>query len=340
MNRNWTILLAVFVLAAIGIGAGDGARSPAARVLELKGKATIVDPENFDRPAALFSILYANDRLTVDKGATVTLVFRGDGHVERAAAGALTVTPDGCQPKTGVERVVMSEQARSVVGKVSTGAKGIIQGGVVVARQVPQVSSPPQDSDAASVVAAPGQCRPILGSTLLTTKPVFSWPAVPKAKKYTLNVYSQGSRVWSASSDATRAEYSGETPLKSDASYLWQVTTTVGDKTAMVCESVFRIASDQQRADAEAIEKLIVKPEVPYLALAALWYKQNEFVTEAIAVHQQLAKLTNDPAVYWALSDLCWQAGREEDARAAEETATEIEKKSEGGKAKTEPTRQ
>ena len=134
----------------------------------------------------------------VDKDASVTLAFGSDGHLEGAAVGSLTVTQVGCQPKGGVERVAMSQQARAVVDKISQGAKGIVQGGGVVAREVPTVSSRPQDYDSLTVAAAPGQIRPILGSTVLSTNPVFSWPTVPKAKKYTLNVYSQGSRVWSA----------------------------------------------------------------------------------------------------------------------------------------------
>ena len=138
MHRNWTILLSTVLVAVIGLGAGNGARSPVARVLEVKGKATIIDPENFDRPAAVFSILYADDRLTVDKDSSLVLVFRSDGHVERAAvAGTLKVAQNGCQPKTSVEQVAMSEQNRALVGRISKGPRGIVQGGVVVARAAP-----------------------------------------------------------------------------------------------------------------------------------------------------------------------------------------------------------
>ena len=318
MNRNRVVLLVVVALVARRRGAGP--MSPAARVLEVKGKATVVETENFDRPAAIYGTIYADERLEVAKDAQVTLVFRSDGHVERVVApGTFHVTQSGCQPQTGVQQVAMPEQNRAVVGKISKGPRGIVQGGVVMARAAAPPTSdnaPPQESEL-PLVAAPAKIRPIADSTLLAAKPVFSWPAVPKAKKYTLNLYFLGNRVWSAASETTRLEYSGETPLKSGAMYSWEVTTTIDGKPATVCEGVFHTASERQRAEAAALEKLLAKPEPLYLALAALWYKQNGLVPEAIAVNEQLAKLTPDAAVYRELAELYLQAGREDDANAA-----------------------
>jgi tetratricopeptide (TPR) repeat protein len=159
---------------------------------------------------------------------------------------------------------------------------------------------------------------------------------VPKAKKYTLNLYFLGNRIWSAASETPRLEYAGETPLKQGAMYLWEVTATIDGKAATICEGAFHTASERQRTDADALKKLLAKPEVPYLAVAAMWYQQNGLITEAIAVHKQLAKLGNDPAVYGALADIYWRAGRDEEARAAEEKAAELEKKVEGGGRKAE----
>ena len=302
----------------MSLGAEEGARSPVARVLEVKGKATIVDPDDFHRPAAGFGVLYAGDQLTVDKDSSVVLVFKADGHVERAVAGTLKLTASGCEPKTGVEQVAMSEQNKALVGRISKGPRGIIQGGVVVAGSRPPGSrsvNPAKENDFA-VLASNGQLRPIPESTVLTLKPNFSWPPVPKAGKYTLNLSHVGNRVWSTTIDATQVNYPGEPLLKSGAMYSWDVTTILNNMTTTICAGVFHTASDQQRADAEALEKLIANPDIPNLALAAMWYKQNGLVTEAIAAHQQLAKLNGDPAVYWALSELCWQAGRDEELRA------------------------
>jgi hypothetical protein len=327
MCQKWTVLLSSVLLLAVAVGAGDGARSPVARVLEAKGKATIVDPDNFDRPAAVFGILYADDRLTVDKDSSVILVFKADGHMERAAvAGTLKLTQNGCQPKTSVEQMAMSEQNRTLVGKISKGPRGIVQGGGAARAAAPQDNGPSNDSRRPPL-APPGRLRPIPESTLLTIKPTFSWPAVPRAWKYTLNLYCLGNRVWSTTTETTQVKYPGEPLLQPGATYSWDVTITLDNKTNTICEGVFHTVTDQQRAEAEGLEKLIAKPEVPNLALAAMWYKQKGLVTEAIAAHQQLAKLSGDPAAYWALSELCWRAGREEDARNAEEKAAQLEKK-------------
>jgi hypothetical protein len=179
------------------------------------------------------------------------------------------------------------------------------------------------------VVVDPGKLRPITDSTLLAAKPEFAWPAVAKAKNYTLNLYFLGSQVWTAPTEQTRLEYSGETPLKPGATYSWEVTATRDSKTVTVCEGMFRMASDHQRAEAESLAKLLVTPDPIYLALAAMWYKQNGLVLDAIAVNEQLAKLSPDAAIYRELADLYFQVGREADANAAEAKATELEKKAE-----------
>jgi hypothetical protein len=333
MYRAWTVL--PFALALVFVGAGAGGRSPAARVLEVKGKVTVVEAENFERPAAVYGTVYADERLVVGKDARVALVFRGDGHVERvAAAGTFTVTPSGCQPETGVQRVDMPEQNRATIGKISKGRPGIVQGGVIMARAAAPSSStgggPPPEGEL-PVITAPGKIRPIGESTVLSMQPKFSWPAVPKAKKYTVNMYFQQKRMWKAVSEQPRVEYSGQTPLKSGAMYTWDVTTTLDGKSVTVCQGLFRTASDRQRDQAAGIEKLLAQPEPLGLAVAAMWYKQNRLVLEAIAVNEQLAKLTPEEAIYRELAELYYQAGRDDDGSAAEAKAEELEKKAEGG---------
>jgi hypothetical protein len=340
MKRACSVLLAG--LAFLVMGAGPGPMSPAARVLAVKGKATLSEAENIDRPAVIYGTIYANERLVVAKDAQVTLVFRGDGHIERVVApGSFKVTLSGCQPQTGVQRVAVPEQHRAVVGKISAGPRGIVQGGVVMARAPPpstRDNAPPPESNL-PLVAGPGKIRPLAESTLLVDKPTFSWPAVPKAKLYTLNLYLVGNRVWSAASERPRLEYAGQQPLKPGAMYTWEVTAAIDGKAVTVCEGVFNMASEAQRANAVALKKLLLaKPEPPYLALAAMWYKQNGLAPLAILVNEELAKLTSDPAVYRELVELYFQAGREEDASAAEVKALELEKKAEGGRRKAEGT--
>ena len=333
MNKKWTFLF--LGITSVVVGAGAGARSPVARVLEVKGKIAIVNPDKTDRAAAMFSIIYADDRLVAAKGAQATLLFRSDGHIERVVSpGTFQVSPSGCQPKNGVEQVVLSAQSQAVVLKISQGPDGIVQGGVVVARASPPTTDTSSSDDEPKASAAPRQIHPLSESTLLAAKPTFSWPSEAKAKKYQLSLYFRGNRVWSATSETAQLEFAAATPLNAGAMYSWEVTAELDGESAKICEGVFYTASDRQRAEAEGLVKLLAKPDVPRLAMAAVWYKQNRFVTEAIAVHEQLAKLNNDAAVYWALSELCWQAGREEDAKAAASKAAELDKKTGGDRGK------
>jgi hypothetical protein len=333
-------ILAVLVLinALVSLGVDNGPRKPAARFLEIKGNVVIRDPGNYQRPAVTFGTVYADDRIVVGKGAQAMLAFRADGHVECiTAASTLQVTSEGCRPKSGVEQIAMPATQRAILSKLSRGPNGIVQGGVMVARAAaprPRDDESPENEQAP--LAMPGQLRPILGSTVLIQKPTFSWPAVPKAEKYTLNVYDGGNRVWSAGTDTTRLEYSGEKPLKSDSFHLWEVIATIGGKPAHVGEGTFMTANDRQRDDAEALQKLLRKPDVPTLAVAALWYRQNDMIEEAIATFRQLAKLSRDPDVYRSLVDLCDLAGLDDEARETEQKAEELEKeqgrrKGEGG---------
>jgi hypothetical protein len=346
MNQNWAVPLVAVALVVVGAGAGP--RSPAARVLEVKGNATVVEGETYERPAAVYGTIYADEWLMMAKDTQVTLVFRGDGHVERVvAAGRFQVTQSGCQPRTGVEQVAMSEPNRAVVGKISKGSRGIVQGGVVMARAPAPgpapiaAAAPPKDTASTAEsdlleMADAGSIRPLVDSTLLAARPAFSWPAVPKAKKYTLNLYFLGNLVWSAEWETSRVEYSGDAPLKSGATYSWEVTTVRDGKPVTICEGMFHTASDRQRADADALEKLLAKPEPAYLALAAMWYKQNGLLTEAIAVNEQLAKLAPAAAIYGELAELYFRAGLSKEGNAADRKMMELEKKAEGGGGKAE----
>jgi hypothetical protein len=332
MKQKCTFL--VLGLASVFVGAGAGARSPAARVLEVKGKIAIISPDKSQRTAAMFSTVYADDRLVAGSGAQATLVFRSDGHIERIGSpGTFQVTASGCEPKNNVVQVAMSQQNQAVVARISAEPGGIIQGGVVVARGGPGVLNDASTNEAEpNAHASARQIRPLPESTLLAERPTFSWPVDANAKKYVLNLYLRGKRVWSATTDAATLKYASETKLKPGAMYSWEVVADPDGDAAKICESVFHTASDRQRAEASGLEKLLSKPDTPSLALAAMWYKKNQFVTEAIAVHQRLAKRSNDTAVYWSLSELCWQAGREVEAKAAANRATELDKASDGGK--------
>lgn len=329
MNR--TCITLFVAVALVIVGAGWGGRSPAARLLEVKGKATVVEGENFNRPASVYGTLYVDERLVVAKDAQVTLVFRHDGHVERIVApGTFQITQTGCRPRTGVESVAASTQNQAVITKISKGPRGIVQGGVVMVRSpAPPSGDAPSPAGDAPAMAEPGQIHPINESTALAAKPTFSWTALPKATRYTLKLYCSGNRIWSATAETTSVEYSGDA-LKPGTRYTWEVGTTLDGKSVPVCDGAFRTANDSQQADAEALRKLLAQPEPAYLALAVMWYKQNGMIGEAIAANEQLAgRLTSDAAVYQELAELYFQAGRAKDGMAAEAKAVELDKRAE-----------
>jgi hypothetical protein len=321
----------------------DAPRKAAARVLELKGSAAVVFPDGYRRPAATFGTLYDGDRLVLEKDSAVVLAFRQDGRVERiAAAGTFRVTADGCQPRKGVELVSMSDENRELIARLSKGPRGIVQGGVMVARSAApkghddEEEKPPETPEAAPDFE-PGPIEPISGSAVLSDTPEFSWTAVKNAAKYTLTLHEQGNQIWSAATEKTRLKYGGEKPLGRGALFTWEVAATIEGKQKIVCQGMFRVASRRELIESQSLEKLLAKPEPVALAVAALWYQQHEMVAEAIAVNRRLAEMSSDPAVLWTLVDLYWMAGRREEAQAAERKATELEKKLAEQQGRTEP---
>ena len=156
MHLYATLLGLASLLFILGEGRADDP-IPAARVLELKGTATILDSENFDRPVAMYGTIYGGERIVVGEGAQVTLVFRGEGQIERIAApGTFTISPTGCQPRKGVEQVAVPERHRATIGKISKGNRGIVRGGVMVARSVAPSNldeEMPQESESFEIAA-------------------------------------------------------------------------------------------------------------------------------------------------------------------------------------------
>lgn len=318
-------LLGLTSLFLLGDGRADEPM-PAARVVELKGTATILDSEDFDRPVALFGTIYGGERIVVGEGAQVTLVFREEGQLERIAApGTFTISPNGCEPRKGVEQVAVPERHRATIGKISKGNRGIVRGGVMVARAVAPPNADdqtPQEPGVPEIAA--GSITPVFDATLLEPKPKFSWPAVKRAKQYTLNLSLSENRIWSADTAATELAYGGSTPLKSGATYTWEVIALLDGTRTKFFEGEFRLASEAERATMAELKKMLEDPDPMYLILAAMWYKQHRLLPEAIAAYERLAEKNPDQAVYQELLELYYEITDEEHIRATEKKLDEF----------------
>ena len=120
----------------------------------------------------------------------------------------------------------------------------------------------------------------------------------------------------------------GQTPLKPGAKYTWEVLVSLDDRKVKLCDGQFRIASKEQRGTIESLKKMLENPEPTYLALAAMWYRQNGLLREAIDANERLAAMTADPAVSQELIGLYYETNDEERARAAEEKMNALQKQS------------
>jgi hypothetical protein len=278
--------------------------------LEFKGTVTITSSQGKDRAAAIFATVYESDRISLAADAIVTLGFRSDGHLERLkTAGMATAGQDGCEPRSLVEILAVSPPQRTVAAKAIRGASLITQGGVALMR--------------GSGSKSPAPLVPIVDSTVITDRPAFRWPAVPRAHAYTVIVSGGGNKIWTHTVDLPPASYTAERPLRPGLAYDWEVVAIGEDGTLRPAfEGRFRIATSDQAADAAAFRGLAESTEVPLLTLAAQWYARSGMIAEAIAVEERLTQLAADPVPFYvSLEELYRLGGRRGDAEQAHRKA-------------------
>ena len=86
--------------AMLARGGGGGESTPAARVLDVKGTATIIDREDFDRPVAIYGTIYGGERIVVGEG------LAGDDGISRAKGRS-----------SGSSRPVLSRSLRTAASR-------------------------------------------------------------------------------------------------------------------------------------------------------------------------------------------------------------------------------
>jgi hypothetical protein len=281
---------------------------PVAHVLETKGTVTARTADGATRKIAPFGTVYAQERLDLKADALVVLAFRRDGHIEQAKGPAeVTVTEAGAAPPSAVAVLTVPPKQEDSVAKVIRQLPAATEMGVAVMRGGPSplLGGP-----------SPLGLSPIVGSTVLTDRPTFRWPASPEPRAYHLTVLHKGEKVWDATTSQPFVPFTASRALERGETYQWNVAQNVNtDASVPVCSGRFTVATAQQTAQAAEIEKLAEGKQVRYLTLAAMWYRQNNMLDEALAAAKRLVDLAPDERAFRTLySELVQEARAREKA--------------------------
>ncbi|MGD0898201.1 MAG: hypothetical protein ABR915_10225 [Thermoguttaceae bacterium] len=301
---RWIVPLVVLCL---GIAAHAEAAVPAARVLETKGKVVVKPKGDDSRELAPLDTVYLDEKVVLVSGSSAVLAFRADGHIERLSQpGEVVVTKTGCDPKTGVEVLEAPERHKKLVSATVMSLHPRGSAGVTIFRSAGPGKPPPM------------RISPVRGSTILTERPRLAWSAVPDAVRYEVAV-KVDPKGWGMTTKETQADYPGDPPLKPGSLHEWLVTVTLADGTTRhACEGEFTVATEEQRARAADLKPLATGTDVAYLALAAVWYDENNMIPEAVAAYERLVSLEPGVAVFhFALSRLYMREERPADSQKA-----------------------
>ena len=308
----WAAAVAVSISSSVAEAA-----KPVARVMEARGSVTIKEPPGQTRPARVYGTVFEGENVILGNDSTVALGFRDDGHVEHLKSpGSVTVTAAGTTPRKGVEVVASARVSQTTIGKwIEEMPSGV--GGVSVLRGDKNYPPP----------LVPG-----IQSTIVTTTPDLSWPAVPHAIRYSVTVFRRGDRLWRGTTTTTSLPFGGPRPLQKSASYTWQVQTMFSDRDPdTVFSGEFKVASAAAMAEAAELKQVAQSQEPALLALVA----QRTCNAECWArpCHCMSVSPNSSPgtAVFQeALADLYQWAGRPDAAAAAEQRAKQLDALQEG----------
>lgn len=313
----WMVLTAATV-------ADQPPAQPAARVLKVEGRVTVLNAADESRAAAALDTLYVGERVIVPTGGQVVLAFRSEGRLERLKPGSrVTVNQDGCVPKSAVETVTAPEAHRRTVDR----AVRQLQPEGPAAATIVRAPPPPGDTSTTSRPRTGNQVRrPIDGASILTDRPDFAWPAAPKVLGYEFHLFAEGKEVWVVSVHDPRVSYAGEQALQPHVDYIWEVSAVFSeDRKEELAGGYFVIAAEELRQQAAAMEELAAHDDSTFVALAAAWYDENQLIGEAIAAYERLAsRESSSPACWSALGRLYQQADREAEAEKAFEKARQL----------------
>lgn len=320
------VLLAAVVASAVTVGAAR--KRPVARVVDVRGTVTAMSGGSASRTLKCFGTVYAGETLNVQANSSLSLAFRSDGHLESLQkAGEVTVTEEGCKPVELVRRLSSSARQKRAVGRIvdDTFAGGVAGAGIVKGAYGDSVAG-------ASILrggddAPQRRLRPVQDSIVLSSKPEFEWLPGCKDNTYEILVFDENSRIlWRETTTSPRLKYAGKQSLEHGTTYGWELSEQARDgQPKLVCEGRFTIATSQQIELAAPVCEMATAKETALVCLAAMWFKRQGMIDEALSSTQRLVELVPEQAAYHLLlSELLERAERNREAKQSLQKARQL----------------
>jgi hypothetical protein len=295
------------LIAAALVLAADTEEPAAAMVVKVQGKVELRPARGDAKRLAVMDLLYPGDRLRAEGDSQADLVFEKDGRREQLRPGAeATVGKAGCRPAEAVQAVKKARPAKPVVLDGLRELDRNSQGATVVPRG-------PVDEKQPAVV-------PVADSRVLSDQPTFSWQAVPKAKRYRVEVFTlTGRKMWTAEPTEARLPYpSKEKPLPRGREFTWRAYAETEDEVLPCGSAGFYVVSAAELKELEPLRELAASSDPDDLVLAAVGYEAKQLYAEALEVYERLCRQSpGEPAFQAARAVLLERAGRRDEAKAA-----------------------
>jgi hypothetical protein len=307
------------LLAACLVVHAEPAQTPVGMVVSVKGTVTV---ERGKDKIALEEAdwLLPGDRLAAAANGEAVLFFLEGGVRQRLKAGKqASVGTRGCDPAAAVEavtggrtlpKVALSDlklHSKAVHAAGGRAAVGVLRG----------------HTEATAAVT------PMAGSRVLTDHPTLSWPPVPGAETYLIELFpaDEGSGpLWRASAREARLPYpEEEAVLKPGLKYRWRVSARVGGEEKEVVRSSFFTMTESRVRDLARLRSLAASADPGDWLLAAASYEAAGVYGKALPLFERLAEKAPQAANYQeVLAQYYQRAGQPDKARAAAERARKL----------------
>jgi hypothetical protein len=299
-----TTLVTALSIVTVSQGQVQAKPSPAAVVLDLKGKVEVRAAGKAPSALEVGDLLYSGETVTVPAdGAAIVAVLRTGTREDVKPGAEATVGPQGLTPTSAVARRKEPPQA---VAATMRGLRPAAGGG-----RKAGVSFRGRAATSGSKTQA---VTPIPDSTVVSDRPALAWPPSNRATTYRVKLFSSAGReLWRAeTTDPSVAFPVDKEPLRRDNVYRWEVTD---QDFRTVAAAEFSVANDSELKQLDELKPLAAGTDRADRLAAALAYRRLGAYAEAIAVLEGLVKESPDGAAYRdTLADLYWKAGRPENA--------------------------